>query len=394
MTTVETAEERKPRHAEVRSTMSHFRNKEGMLIRTYASIVSDAKGSIVLVHGNRCHYRAEFAAYNMNWYLDTFKIGEPQVDDIVAKELQAVYPRGADNLLRKASSKGEKGFDIDGQNFFDLSPRFVYEGSFINKLNELGYNVYGLDHQSHGMSEGLKGRRNYYLDLENIVDDVIQFIDIVKRGQFENTEERYTEGVIGGPSQIGKIYLAGISMGGFIVLRTAQKTAIYNQDNHMFVDGLIAFAPMCDLSSYTASLGRKIQLLVTKMLACCCPAATCMVPNDRIINNMNTFVRGQDPHFFNGKQCYGVILSLIAATKTLHKNYHLYPENLPTLVVHCDGDDTVSVKGSRELTGKILKDHKDLKYVELKGNVHCLTSVLYNENIMPHVSEWLARVNA
>ncbi|GBE60292.1 lysophospholipase, putative [Babesia ovata] len=394
MTAVETMEEKKPGHGEVRSTMSHFRNKEGMLIRTYASIVPDAKGSIVLVHGNRCHYRAEFAAYNLRWYLDTYKIGDPNVSEVVQKELQAVFPKGAANVLKTEDSKGEKGFAIDGQSFFDLTPRFVYEGSFINKLNDLGYNVYGLDHQSHGMSEGLRGERNYYLDLENLVDDVIQFIDIIKRGQFENTEEKYTADVIGGPSQVGKVFLAGISMGGNIVLRVAQKTSIYNKDNHMFVDGLIAFAPMCDLSSYTASIGRKIQLLVTKMLACCCPAATCMVPNEKIINNMNAFFRNQDPHYFKDTQCYGVILSLIAATKKLHRNHRSYPLNLPTLVVHCDDDDTVSVKGSRVLTSKLLKDHTDLQYVELKGSVHCLTSVLYVDNIMPHVSQWLDKVNA
>ncbi|GIX62696.1 lysophospholipase, putative [Babesia caballi] len=278
---------------DVRCLMSHFRNRQNMLIRTYSAAIPNAKGAIVLVHGNRCHFRAEFAAYNLDWYLDAHRIGVPAIDDVVKAELRAVYP--ADAVHRKGSAKAEfpSAFALDGKNMFDISPRFVYEGSFIQRLNQLGYTVYGLDHQSTGMSEGQRGKRNFYTSLEHLVDDVIQFVDIVKRGKFENTEEAFNESVIGGPSTIGKVYLAGISMGGNIVLRVAQKTAIYNKGEQKFVDGVMAFAPMTDLSSYTVGLCKKIQLAISKCIACFNPSSTLFVGDDRIIDNMNGFVRYQ-----------------------------------------------------------------------------------------------------
>lgn len=275
----------------VTSSMSHFRNKRNMLIRTYKSVVPDAKASVVLIHGNCSHFRAEFTAYNMKWHMEKHAIGTPEVEDIVTNELMAVYPKNAGSKTTTGETRFPDAFTLDGRSFFDISPRFVYEGSFIEKLNLLGFNVYGLDHQSNGLSEGLNGKRNYFTNLEDIVEDVIQFIGIVKRNMFDEAGEKYDKEAIGAESVIGKVYLAGISMGGNIVLRVAQKTSIYKNGNQNFVDGLIAFAPMTDLSSYTDGVGKKIQLSISKAISMAYPSCTLGLAADNVPKSFNRFLR-------------------------------------------------------------------------------------------------------
>lgn len=378
----------------VKFLMGHFRNKKNMLIRTYKAVIPNPKASIVLVHGNRCHFRAEFCAHNMKWHMETHRVGTPEIDDIVKAELDAVYPKNAGKLKVTGNSEFPNAFALDGKNFFDISPRFIYEGSFIEKMNELGFDVYGLDLQSSGLSEGLNGRRNFFRCLDDLVEDVIQFVDIVKRGKFDDLEETYDKEKMGKASTIGKVYLAGISMGGSIVLRFAQLTSVYKKDGQNFIDGLIAFAPMTDLSIYTKGLFRKIQLCIARIIAAINPACTFLLDEDLSIRTLNAFFRGNDPHYFKTTQCYAVVWSLFEATTKLSRDYHLYPKDMPTIILHTSNDDVCTVKGSRTVANVHLKDHKDFKLVELDGNAHCITSSLFLDNIMPHVTEWLKRVHS
>ncbi|GFE56119.1 lysophospholipase, putative [Babesia ovis] len=272
-------------------SMSHFTNKQNLLIRTYSARIPDAKASIVLVHGNRCHFRSEFAAYNMKWHMENLGIGTPSVQDVIDRELRAVYPLGASVKSKDPNASFPDYSCLDGRNMFDISPRFIYEGSFIEKLNQLGYNVYGLDHQSNGLSQSLKDRRNFFLSLEDLVDDVIQFIDIVRRGKFDDTKQTMADHKPDSPSTIGTLVLCGASMGGNIVLRAAEKTSVYNKDGRMFFDALITFAPMTDLSSYLTTFTRRALLHLSKVISVVRPESTLgLHPIPFTLNNANATV--------------------------------------------------------------------------------------------------------
>ncbi|ORM39447.1 uncharacterized protein BXIN_2973 [Babesia sp. Xinjiang] len=378
----------------VQFSMCHFRNKQNMLIRTYSATVPNAKGNIVLVHGNCCHFRAEFAAYNIKWYMQQYGIGTPNVKDVVRQEKKAVYPRSHHFQYNDPDAKFPDATLLDGKNMFDISPRFVYEGSFIEKLNKLGYNVYGLDHQSHGLSEGLKGRRNFFGTIEDLVDDVIQFIDIVKRGKFDNTKQTPRDSTLDAPSTVGKVILCGISMGGNIVLRVAQKTSAYNKDGHMFIDGLIAFAPMTDLSDYTSTLCMRMLFGFSRVVALIKPSATLGVKSDDMPRTFNKFLRVQDPHYYVGPQCYRVIVNLFNATNVLRKNHDKFPANLQTLIMHATDDDVCNIRGTYDIVNNHLKKHKYLQFVEMEGNAHCMTSSIYVDSVMPYVEKWLQKLEA
>ncbi|EDO07409.1 Alpha/beta hydrolase family protein [Babesia bovis T2Bo] len=372
--------------------MSHFKNKQNLMIRTYSAVLPQAKGNIVLAHGNCGHFRSEFAAYDIEWYMAHYGIGTPNVKNVVDAELSGVYPKDANMSYNYSNSAFPHFSQLDGRNMFDITPRFIYEGSFIQKLNSIGYNVYGLDHQSHGLSQGITDQRNYFLSIDDLADDIIQFIDIVRRGKFKDTEQSMNDYNPHQPSEVGKVFLGGISMGGNIVLRAAQKSGSYNKSNSMFLDGLIAFAPMTDMTTYTATPKAKLLFCAARVIAALKPRSIsnlgCTVPD-----NVNRFFRCQDPIYYSACQSYRVLLNLFDATTTLSKNYGSYPPEMPTLLFHSKDDDVCTIRGTYEILSTHLKNHKDIKFVEMEGSIHCLTAAIYVENIMPFVAKWLNRIN-
>lgn len=56
-----------------------------------------------------------------------------------------------------------------------------YSGSIVETLNKLGFVVAALDAESHGLSEGWEGRRGGIRDAEDLVDDAMQFIHVIRR---------------------------------------------------------------------------------------------------------------------------------------------------------------------------------------------------------------------
>ena len=53
----------------------------------------------------------------------------------------------------------------------------VYEGSWIQALNKIGYSCCGIDVQSKGRSGGFKGYKNYFESFEDVIADDFAFIE-------------------------------------------------------------------------------------------------------------------------------------------------------------------------------------------------------------------------
>ncbi|KEG01648.1 hypothetical protein YYE_03164 [Plasmodium vinckei vinckei] len=156
-------------------------NKNGLLLKTYGWLVKNAIGIILLIHGLKSHIRLTFMRINLKL---------------------------PDN---------NKGLIADTNNYY------IYKDSWIEKFNQNGYSVHALDLQGHGESQSLRNLRgdfNYYDDL---VDDVIQYMNQIQ-DEISNDNQINDESYDIVPTKKKRlpIYIIGHSMGGSIGIRILQ----------------------------------------------------------------------------------------------------------------------------------------------------------------------------
>ncbi|ETW42917.1 hypothetical protein PFNF135_02811 [Plasmodium falciparum NF135/5.C10] len=128
-----------PNEAETRvdgtPRLDSFFNKDGLLLRTYSWTVKKAVGIIVLLHGLNAHVRLQFLKQNVEVVSN---------DEVILKDIDNYY---------------------------------VYKDSWIEKLNENGFSVYGIDLQGHGKSDGWNNLRANINFFDDLIYDVIQYIE-------------------------------------------------------------------------------------------------------------------------------------------------------------------------------------------------------------------------
>ncbi|KEG00222.1 hypothetical protein YYE_04930 [Plasmodium vinckei vinckei] len=165
-----------------------FRNKNGLLLKTYGWVVKNAVGIIFLIHGLKSHARLTYMKAN----LKILNINE----DLV----------------------------IDDNNYY------IYKDSWIEKFNQHGYSVYALDLQGHGESQAIGKLRGNFNHFEDLIDDVIQYMNQI---QDEISNDNHTDDNISNDNHTDDeshdivtakkkrlpMYVIGHSMGGNIALR-------------------------------------------------------------------------------------------------------------------------------------------------------------------------------
>ncbi|SCL96276.1 Alpha/beta hydrolase family/alpha/beta hydrolase fold/Serine aminopeptidase, S33, putative, partial [Plasmodium chabaudi adami] len=156
-------------------------NKNGLLLKTYRWLAKNAAGIILLIHGYRVHTRLAFMRTNLKM---------------------------ADN---------NEDLAIDSNNCY------IYKDSWIEKFNQNGYSVYALDLQGHGESQGWKNVRGDFSSFDDLVDDVIQYMNHI---QDEISNENQTDDefhdIVTTKKKKLPVYIIGYSMGGNIALRMLQ----------------------------------------------------------------------------------------------------------------------------------------------------------------------------
>ncbi|EAN33905.1 putative lysophospholipase family protein [Theileria parva strain Muguga] len=409
-----------------KAVMSYFVNRQGLRIRTYACEVDKPKGKIFLVHGIKSHFLGDFVGYNVDWYLK--HLGESKTShalELEKFERNLVFNRSLHSSSKvnlpvepNGTQKKEKGDEetsrvhmfncdnLNGRDLFELTPRYKYEGSFVEYLNNLGYSTYSLDHQSHGLSESATEKRCYFNNFDDICYDLIQFITLVKKGNFFDTNQTFNEEDIlnNGPNpnittstlytnkdQNDMYYLFGLSMGGNVVLRTMQlynlkyKNATNNPKVNL-VDALVCFAGMIDIDFQYASIKFLFPLLrlVNKFAP---KLGVGKLPD--FVETLTMFMRSHDPHYYCKKLCLKMAFMIYDATKTLDKSFDQYPRDLPTMFLHCSDDKTCDVKGPRYLMKTHFSNSSLVKFHEIEGGAHVITSPLYTSITGPLVSEFL-----
>ncbi|VWU51766.1 Putative lysophospholipase/Alpha/beta hydrolase family, putative [Hepatocystis sp. ex Piliocolobus tephrosceles] len=129
-----------------------FFNRDGLLLKTYAWIVKNAIGIVLLIHGISVHTRLAFLKHNV---------------EIV---------------------NSDRAILLDRDNFY------VYKDSWVEEFNKNGYSVYGIDLQSHGLSEGVENLRCHIDNFDTLVDDVICYLNRIHKKINEGEEEEGEEG--------------------------------------------------------------------------------------------------------------------------------------------------------------------------------------------------------
>ncbi|KAJ7525666.1 hypothetical protein O6H91_17G061000 [Diphasiastrum complanatum] len=193
-----------------------------------------------------------------------------------------------------------------------------------DNLARAGYSVYGIDHQGHGKSDGL---RCYITKFEDLVDDCIAFFNSVKE-KIENKNK--------------PAFLLGESMGGCIALLISLK-----EPNAW--DGAILVAPMCKISEKV-----KPPVIVMKTLSALSPliGSWKIVPSRNVIDaafkvlTKRAQVRA-NPYTYQGKPRVKTALELLNASQKLEKNLHEI--TIPFLVLHGEADTVTDPEVSQAL---------------------------------------------
>ncbi|CAD2094010.1 lysophospholipase, putative [Plasmodium vinckei brucechwatti] len=165
-------------------------NKNGLLLKTYRWLVDNAAGIVLLIHGFQ---------------------GDTQLT-FMRKKVKIMY--------------ANEGIIV-------CDNGYIFKDSWIERFNRNGYSVYGLDLQGHGESQSLGNIRNDVNCFDDLVDDVIQYLNQIQ-DEISNDNQTNDDILIGDktddesydivPTKKKRLpmYIIGHSMGGNIALRILQ----------------------------------------------------------------------------------------------------------------------------------------------------------------------------
>ncbi|XP_953584.1 uncharacterized protein TA09615 [Theileria annulata] len=207
---------------------SNFINKKGLKIRIYRSRIKESKGIIILTHGIGLHFIEVSMRNNLEWNYENFgfithpflicpNLNYYNLNNLNINRFKHIFQHNffssnistnlSPNILSTTniSSTTNKSENISenskksnkSENLTNLStnksniseksnllPNYEYKNSLMELLNNLGYDVYGMDLQSNGFSESYDSIRSHIHNTNDFLDDLLQFIFIIINNQF------------------------------------------------------------------------------------------------------------------------------------------------------------------------------------------------------------------
>ncbi|SOV83831.1 lysophospholipase, putative [Plasmodium sp. gorilla clade G3] len=331
---------------------SCFYNKDGLLIKSYSWEVKEHLGIIILVHGLASHIRFGFLKQNVN---------------IVSNE-QAIL--------------------IDADDYY------IYEGSWIEKLNKNGYSVYGLDLQGHGESDGYQNLKLHINHYDDYIHDVIEYIERVYQSSISKNEKMM---YITDNSNIKKIpiYLIGYSMGANIILRALQ---LLNKSNDNLITKLnikafVSLAGMISIKnvgSINSFKYKYVFLPVIKMLSVVCPTYRLRKKNRGFkrfpyINDLMNFDKLRYKKGMTNKLAYAVIKSVYILKKYIND----IPQNIPILFIHSRHDSVCAYEEVLSFYNNLYNTDKEI--YTLENMDHVVTLEPENEEPLNKMLTWIKK---
>lgn len=228
------------------------------------------------------------------------------------------------------------------------------------KFTTLGYSSYTMDHEGHGLSEGLRG---YIENFDHLVADVTYYIDIIKSQN---------------PGK--KLFLYGQSMGGALgILATLQDNKI--------CDGLVLVAPMVKVVD--SMRPHPAIVFILKILARIFPRWAVVPVADLVDKGIKmpekrAVVRA-NPLGYNGRLRLATGLAILQVTSFLQENMHLV--DLPLLICHGTDDMVTSTEVSKELYKLAKTPDKTLKLYD--GMWHAITDEPDSHLVFQDIATWI-----
>ncbi|SOV83855.1 lysophospholipase, putative [Plasmodium reichenowi] len=361
------------------TSKSYFYNRDGLLLKTYSWIVKGAIGIFVLVHGLNSHIRFQFLRHNA---------------DIVSN----------DKVIIK-----------------DLDDYYIYKDSWIEKLNEKGYSVYGLDLQGHGESEGWENLRTNVKDFDDLVYDFLQYINIINDSiQYENEDNNSSLNMIENSmddndvpecdvlqidsceNSLNKnnkhfpipIYIMGLSMGGNIVLRALELLEKeLPSKKYMNIKGCISLSGMIMFEKLSSVNSIKFKGLydIMKFLANHFPKNRLFkkfkFSKHPYINDLIYYDKLRYPKWITGQFAF----QIFKAVENLREDINYMPKNIPLLFVHSKNDSVCSFEGAVKFFDDLDTSNKEFYPLDIME--HMLPMEPGNEQLLGKILDWIYNLN-
>ncbi|SOV17164.1 lysophospholipase, putative [Plasmodium sp. gorilla clade G2] len=341
--------------------LDSFFNKDGLLIRTYSWTVKKALGILVLIHGLNSHFRLEYLKHNA---------------DIISND---------------------KAVLIDPDEYY------IYKDSWIERLNNEGYSVYGIDLQGHGKSDGwqnLRGNVNYFDDL---VYDVIQYINKINssviKERVDPTEYSYSNYNYYFKNRLPNIvrpplYIIGLSMGGNIALRALELIG-KSQEVHdnLNIKGCISLAGMVSIDENGSRIPFKYKYFFVPLSRYVAYFFPTFRPSPKMnfekfpfINDIINFDKNRYDKWITMR----FARQILEATWNLQEDMKYIPKEIPLLFIHSKDDCACYYEGAEAFFNKLENNNKELH--TLYDMDHLLTMEPGNEKVLDKVITWIKSI--
>ncbi|EUT85964.1 hypothetical protein PFAG_02672 [Plasmodium falciparum Santa Lucia] len=128
-----------------------------------------------------------------------------------------------------------------------------YENSWIQKFNDNQFSFFGIDNQSHGLSDGFKDERCFVDDFENFVLDAVQGLEIFIKELKEKND-------------VKPIIIMGTSMGGCIALKMFEYIHKLNKEWKSQIKSLVLISPMISVERQKSKFTNRILISIGNIL--------------------------------------------------------------------------------------------------------------------------------
>ncbi|SBS86106.1 PST-A protein [Plasmodium ovale curtisi] len=256
--------------------------------------------------------------------------------------------------------------------YCNCGPRKLsYKNSWIEKLNQNNFSFFGIDNQSHGLSEGVKNYRCYIEDFNNFVSDTIQALEILINEWKEKNE-------------LKPIIIMGLSMGGCIALKTLEAIFRFNKEWKSYVKSLVLISPMISLGKQKNKISNRLLISATKFLKYFFP----LLPvNVKESNGMYPWIKHDseiDPYQYCGPIRVRIAAECVSAADSCltYKNLKYIEEgDIDLIVIQSKHDCIVDPIGAIDIIRKLVRLN-NRRHKKHRGKSMERDRMKYNTNLI------------